>query len=102
MSETRSSITYSELCQIEGIQSELVLDIVEYGIVTPIEPTQDDEWRFESSSVYWIKKASRLHSDLEIDWIAVAMVIELLQQKDKLEKENARVKKLLQRFMQTD
>ena len=99
MTESINSISYAELCRVEGIQRETVVAIVEYGIVLPQTNTPQQEWLFETSSVYWIKKAVRLHSDLEIDWVAVAMVIDLLQQKDALEKENQRMNRLLQRFI---
>lgn len=102
MNDTLTSITYSELCQIEGLKGELIIASVEYGIVKPIQRAQDKEWIFEPGSVYWIKKASRLHTDLEIDWVAVSMVIELLKHNAELKKENARIKRLLKRFMESD
>lgn len=102
MSETLMIISYDELCQIEGIESELIVEIVEYGIVEPIEKvittTSEDQWFFEASSVYWIKKALRLHADLEIDWIAVAMVIDLMRQKEALKKENELIQRRLTRL----
>lgn len=53
---------------------------------------------FETASVYWIKKAVRLHQDLEIDWLAVALLIDLIQQRDALQKENAFFQQQLSRF----
>ena len=93
------NIPLAELCQIEGIEHELVIEVVEYGIVEPIGRTQDGQWLFETRSIVWIQKAVRLHLDLDIDWIAVAMVIELLQKKTELEQENERAMQLLQRFV---
>jgi chaperone modulatory protein CbpM len=99
MSHIVSSISYHELCKSEDIEDEFVMAIVEYGIVEPTKIAPREDWEFEASSVYWIKKASRLRVDLEIDWVAIAMVIELLKQKDALEKENDRINRLLQRFV---
>lgn len=99
MNDSLNSITYTELCRIDGIEREFISAIVEYGIVTPKNNTHQEDWLFETTSVYWIKKASRLHIDLEIDWIAVALVIELLQKQRELEKENQRINRLLQRFV---
>ena len=101
MSDILINIPFTELCKIEGIERELVVDVVEYGIVEPIGYVVDErvmegrmvgqaeegQWLFETRSIVWIQKAIRLHLDLDIDWIAVAMVIELLQQKSDLEKE---------------
>ncbi len=100
MNESLNSITYNELCRIEGINHDFISAIVEYGIVQPKKETSQQDWIFETTSVYWIKKASRLHTDLEIDWLAVALVIDLLQQKNELENENQRLTSLLQRFIE--
>lgn len=94
-----AEILFEELCQIEGIEDDQVIDVVEYGIVEPLGRTREGQWIFETRSVAWIKKAVRLHLDLDIDWVAVGMVIELLQQKSDLEKENKRMSQLLERFV---
>ncbi|MFQ3228766.1 chaperone modulator CbpM [Reinekea sp.] len=99
MTDNLNNITYHELCRTEGIEGEYIVAIVEYGIVTPNNRAAVEKWEFEASSVYWIKKASRLRLDFEIDWVAVSMVIKLLRQKDALEKENRRINRLLQRFV---
>lgn len=97
-------ISLSELCQLERIESHYIIEIVENGIVKPIananDPDANDmsDWEFDTSSVYWIKKAVRLHLDLEIDWLAVALLIDLIQQRDALQKENAFFQQQLSRF----
>jgi chaperone modulatory protein CbpM len=42
----------------------------------------------------------RLHSDLEIDWVAVAMVIDLLKRNAALEKQNQRFEQQLRRLLE--
>lgn len=100
-------ISLSELCQLERIESHFIIEIVENGIVKPIAYTDNSaatdnndkpNWEFDTSSVYWIKKAVRLHLDLEIDWLAVALLIDLIQQRDALQKENAFFQQQLSRF----
>ncbi len=98
MSEILISISFNELCQVEGVESESIIEIVEYGIVEPIDGNEVDQWMFDVSSIHWIKKALRLHQDLEIDWVAVALVIDLMQQKESLEKENAAYQRQLKHF----
>ena len=97
---TLSNVSLSELCQLEGIESDIVMEIVEYGIVEPIEGSCAENWIFEMSSVHWIKKALRLYQDLEIDWVAVALLIDLMQQRESLQRENLRFQQQLQRFIQ--
>jgi chaperone modulatory protein CbpM len=53
---------------------------------------------FDTSSVRWVKKAITLYSQLELDWVAVAMIVELLKQKEKLTEENEYLHRRLTRF----
>lgn len=100
MKRTLSIISLTELCQLENIESEIIIEIVEYGIVKPVEDSETADWEFETSSVYWIKKAVQLYQDFEIDWLAVALLIELMQQRDSLRKENEFFQQQLKRFLQ--
>jgi chaperone modulatory protein CbpM len=49
--------------------------------------------------VHWLKKFIRLNRELEIDWVAVSMVIELLKQKEQLKQENQNLQRQLERFL---
>eukprot|EP00831_Metopus_contortus_P058309 TRINITY_DN50482_c0_g1_i1.p2 TRINITY_DN50482_c0_g1~~TRINITY_DN50482_c0_g1_i1.p2 ORF type:complete len:102 (-),score=16.67 TRINITY_DN50482_c0_g1_i1:69-374(-) len=100
MNQTLANVSLSELCQLESIESEIIIEIVEYGIVEPIEYSDSSDWFFEPASVYWIKKALRLYQELEVDWLAVALLIELMQQRESLRRENDLFKQQLKRFVQ--
>jgi chaperone modulatory protein CbpM len=100
MISTSINISIHELCEVEKIENELILEIVEYGIVKPIEEAEYQDWVFDVSHVCWIKKAIRLHQDLEIDWVAVGLVIDLMQQKEDLLKQNERYQQQLSRFIE--
>ena len=63
MSEILISISFNELCQIEGVESDSIIEIVEYGIVEPIDGNDEAQWVLEASSIHWIKTALRLHQD---------------------------------------
>lgn len=99
MTDVILKISMSELCQSQRISRELVVEVVDYGIATPVEGSQQDEWVFDNNAVHWLKKAIRLNRELEIDWVAVAMVIELLKQKESLERENQQLLQQLKRFV---
>jgi chaperone modulatory protein CbpM len=92
-------ISLQELCAQEGITETMVIEVVEHGIAEPLAGNELSDWIFESNSVHWMKKAIRLYHDLDIDWVSIAMVIDLLQQKDDLIRENERLKKQLERFV---
>ena len=67
-------ISLHELCQYEYLSEQLIVEVVDHGIAKPVEGQNVENWVFDTVSVRWLQKAARLHSDLEIDWIAVAMV----------------------------
>jgi chaperone modulatory protein CbpM len=106
MSEKLFSLSFDELCQLEGIESQLVLEIVEYEIVVPLnrdaKGANEAQWVFDTQSLQWIKKALRLRRDLEIDWVAIAMVIDLMQQKGSLQCEIESYQRQLDRFLSGD
>jgi len=52
--------------------------------------------------VVWFKKAIRLQKDLELDWVSLALVVELLQNKLSLEQENQQLRQRLARFISQD
>jgi chaperone modulatory protein CbpM len=103
MSEKLFSISFNELCELEGIESQLVLEIVEYEIVIPLnrntKDASEEHWVFDTDSLQWIKKALRLRRDLEIDWVAIAMVIDLMRQKEALQGEIESYQRQLDRFL---
>ncbi|MDO6563148.1 chaperone modulator CbpM [Amphritea sp. 1_MG-2023] len=99
MSDIVLKVSLQELCVQEGITETMLIEVVEHGIVEPYEGQDSDEWMFELSSVHWMKKAIRLYHDLDIDWVSIAIVIDLLKQKDALLRENECLKKQLERFV---
>ena len=99
MSETILKISLSELCEAEQINEELIIEIVEYGIAKPMLGNTLSEWIFDLESAHWIKKAVKLNQQLQIDWIATAMVINLMRKKEKLEKENSQLKARISRLI---
>jgi chaperone modulatory protein CbpM len=98
MSETILYISFEELCEPEAIKHEWVLELIDYGIATPVTGSSEKDWYFDMSSVVWLKKAVRLYCELEIDWVAVALIIELLKQKQALAQENQSLQSQLKRF----
>lgn len=88
-----------ELCLSENISQEAIIEVVEYGIVKPLEGDTLSEWVFDLESTHWIKKAIKLNQQLQIDWIATAMIIELMKKRQQLEKENLQLVTRLKRLL---
>ncbi len=103
MSSSALRISLRELCECEQVSRQWLVTIVEHDIVNPVSDAGDvDDWIFETSSVQWVKRAIRLHRDLELDWIAIAMILELQQQQEQLVLENRCLQRRLQRFLAED
>ena len=97
MSEYTTHITLTEICTAVDLPEHTVVELVEHGIVEP-EGNKPKEWSFDASMVCIARRATRLHRDLEMDWSAVAMVVELLEEREELLRENEVLKGQLQRF----
>ena len=99
MTKITLHIHLDELCLSADISQETVVEVVEYGIVTPLEGDSLSEWVFDLESAHWLKKAIKLSQQLQIDWVATAMVIELMKTKQQLENENTLLKARLNRLL---
>ncbi len=99
MREIFLRVSICELCELEGIERDTVIEMVEYGIAAPIAGLEPAEWVFDTTSVHWLKKAARLRRDLDVDWLAVSMVIDLQRQNEELQRQlqhyQQQVKRLL-------
>ncbi len=95
-------MSIQEVCACEGVSRQWLVSIVEHEIVSPVAGSSVEEWLFDIGSVAWARKAIRLRRDLELDWVAVAMVVDLLQQQERLQQENRNLQQRLQRFLLED
>ena len=98
MTDIVMSISLHELCQYEGLSEQLIVEVVDHGIAQPLTGARTVDWVFAATSVHWLRKAVRLHDDLDIDWVAVAMVIDLLKQNEALQRQNEYFQHQLRRF----
>ena len=98
MTDALLIISFDELCQSEQINQELVFEVVDYGIAEPLSGNSAEEWIFDTTSVHWLKKAIQLHHELEIDWVAVAMIVELLKQQETMKAEIETLQRRLDRY----
>jgi len=99
MTDITIHMPLNDLCRSTGISQEVIVEVVEYGIATPLTGDTFSEWVFDLESTHWIKKAIKLNQQLQIDWVATAMVIELMRKKQQLEIENNQLKVMLSRLL---
>ncbi|HLT90283.1 MAG TPA: chaperone modulator CbpM [Woeseiaceae bacterium] len=81
--DERVTFTLSEFCLACGVQRELVIEMVEEGV---IEPAGRDEsgWIFYGASVVRARTALRLVRDLEVNWPGAALALDLLEELGRL------------------
>ena len=91
-------VSFEELCHVTELSSNIIIEIVEHGIVEP-EGNSPENWVFNAQMVVVTKKACRLHRDLGIDWQGIALAIVLLEEMEQLKSENQKLNSLLDRFV---
>lgn len=87
------------LCQEVDITADWVIEIVEHGIVQPSGRTPED-WLFDDRAPVTLKRAVKLHQELELEWEGVALALELLEEVQHLRSENTMLRQRLGRFTQ--
>jgi chaperone modulatory protein CbpM len=92
-------ISCTELCDLNGVTEEVIFEAVEYGVINPVSGNKVSEWVFTAQEAACLKRAMRLQQDLELDWVSLALVLDLLQEKESLQKENERLQQRLDRFL---
>lgn len=91
-------IDLEELCEVTELPSNIVIEIVEQGIVEPAGDSPQD-WVFNTQMISVTKKAVRLHRDLDIDWPGIALAISLIDEIEMLREENRDLLQRLRRFV---
>jgi chaperone modulatory protein CbpM len=78
-----TEVTVDDLTRFCSVRREKIVELVSEGIIEPVDQTGDD-WRFSSRSLSRAGRAVRLESDLEINLHAVAVILDLLEEIDRL------------------
>lgn len=79
--------TLQEVCQQRCLESSFIIECVDYGITEvsggePVGP--EEEWLFSLESVRRLEKAWRLQRDLGLDFTGLAIILDLLDDIDRL------------------
>jgi chaperone modulatory protein CbpM len=83
--EVEYRLTLVELCRACDAREEDVRAWVDEGALEP-EGARPGEWRFTSAALPRARTAARLARDFEIDARAIALVLELMDELDRLRK----------------
>lgn len=85
------------MCQAVCISEPCLVEIVEHGIVAPSGKSIRD-WVFDVQAIALVKKAVRIRRDLELDWSATALALDLLDKIEQLNAENEYLRQRLRRL----
>lgn len=76
-------VNLSELCRACDIHAEFVIELVEYGVLTP-RGQAPGNWRFPGTDLVRIKRAVRLRRDFDLNLPGLALSLELLEEVQEL------------------
>lgn len=82
--EQETELQLGELCRICGVSREVVIEWVQEGVV---EPRGEDQWRFPARQLTRIRRARRLQEDFELDSHVLPVVLDLLDEVERLRNE---------------
>lgn len=80
-----------DLCRRTRLDERFVVECVEYG-VAPVAGKEVLDWRFSMTAILRLQKAWRLHRDLELQISSLALVLDLLEERDQLLQEIAELR----------
>lgn len=75
-----------ELCELSGLTEAELRELVDHGVLAPIEP-RARAWTFRADRLVVARSARRLRKDLDLDPHGVALVVALLERVRDLEAE---------------
>jgi chaperone modulatory protein CbpM len=101
MNDYADDLTLTEVSQCIHLSVETVITIVDHGIVQP-RGHQPQEWLFEPDMLGTLRRASRLQRDLELDWEAIALALELIGEMEILREDNQRLRRQLACLLDVD
>ena len=84
--EEEVQLSLTELCQASSAERELVLQLVEHGVIKP-QGDAPQAWVFTGSSLQRTRVALRLLHDLELNLPGAALAVDLLDQIAQLQRE---------------
>lgn len=78
------TITITELAYCSGCSAAAILDLLEHDLIHPVESTPEP--RFPVEAVGRVRRIRRIEMELEVGYPAMALVLDLLDRIDALER----------------
>lgn len=81
--DDRVSFTLGELSRTCGVSAEVVIEMVEEGVVDP-SGNDPSSWRFHGDAVPRVQTALRLSEDLRVNMAGAALALDLIDELSEL------------------
>lgn len=76
--------TLREFCDACGVRRQLVVEMVEEGVIEPAHRS-GREWEFHGHTLVRAQRALRLVRDLDVNWPGAALALDLLEEIERLQ-----------------
>ena len=80
-SDIVEALSLQDLCRFCQSDETWLIELVEHGVLEPVGSTSGN-WRFVGTGIVRAKKARRLNRDLGINAAGVALVLDLLEERE--------------------
>lgn len=97
--EQARAVSLRELCQVCGIHAEMVMEMVEFGILEPAGGPPSD-WQFPAIALVRSKRALRLVRDLQLNLAGAALALDLLDEMDDMRRQMNLLEQRLQQLFE--
>lgn len=87
--EEEIELSLAELCRSCRVEADFVVELVQEGVVDPIQP-EAPRWTFAGPSLPRVRRAVNLHRDLGLNLAGIALALELMDEREQLRAELAR------------
>ena len=101
MSRQQEVLTLTEICIELQLSQDACVELVDLGVVSPSGNAPQD-WTFDYTSVCIIRRAARLRRELDLEWSAVAVAVNLLEERERMQAETETLRQRLDRFLGQD
>ena len=77
--------TLDEMSKACSVHTEFIIELVDEGIVEPMQRQRtQSQWSFTGRSLLRVRKARRLQQDLGINLAGIALVLDMLEENERL------------------
>lgn len=82
--EPSTNLTLIEVSRTCAVTTRFVIELVEEGVISPLEGREPERWRFAGSELRHVSVAARLQRDLGINLPGAALALQLLDELETL------------------